>query len=48
MTASRANSVLAGPLRALWGVGVVSGLTDGQLIDRIDTGPGEAAELSFQ
>ena len=48
MTTRSANGVLAGPLRALWGVGVVSGLSDGQLIDRIGTGHGEAAELSFQ
>ena len=48
MTTRSANDVLAGPLRALWGIGVVSGLSDGQLIDRIGTGHGEAAELSFR
>ena len=48
MIASRASGVVAGPLRMLWGVGVVSGLSDGQLLDRFATGHGEAAELAFQ
>jgi RNA polymerase sigma factor (sigma-70 family) len=48
MRTRSANGVLAGPLRSLWGIGVASGLTDGQLIERIGTGSGEAAELSFQ
>ena len=48
MTASRSSGVVAGPLRMLWGVGVVSKLSDGQLLDRFATGHGEAAELAFQ
>jgi RNA polymerase sigma factor (sigma-70 family) len=48
MTTKSANGVLAGPLRSLWGVGVVSGLNDGQLIDLIKARHGEADELAFQ
>jgi RNA polymerase sigma factor (sigma-70 family) len=48
MSADRASSALAGPLRTLWGVGVVGGLTDGQLLDRFAVGHDDGAELSFQ
>jgi RNA polymerase sigma factor (sigma-70 family) len=48
MSADRASSVLAGPLRTLWGVGAVGGLTDGQLLDRFAIGHDDGAELSFQ
>ena len=48
MTASRVTALVADPLRRLWGVGVVGGLSDGQLIDRFASGDGEVAELSFQ
>ena len=48
MTSSRVSGVVAGPLSTLWGVGVIGGLSDGQLLDRFATGHGEAARLSFQ
>jgi RNA polymerase sigma factor (sigma-70 family) len=49
MTAfARASGVLNAPLRALWGIGVVSGLSDRQLLDRFMTGDREGAELAFQ
>ena len=48
MTASGATGVLAEPLRAAyWGIGVVGGHSDGQLIERIASGDGEAVEFSF-
>jgi RNA polymerase sigma factor (sigma-70 family) len=36
-----------GRLRALFDVGTMAGLTDGQLLDRFAAGPAEAAELAF-
>ena len=39
---------MTSPLRTLWGVGVVGSLSDGQLLERFETGHGEAAELPFQ
>jgi RNA polymerase sigma factor (sigma-70 family) len=48
MTATRTADVVAGPMRTLWGVGVVGGLSDGQLLDRFIRGDAETAELSFQ
>jgi RNA polymerase sigma factor (sigma-70 family) len=41
-------STLARPLRALWDLGVVGGLSDGQLLDRFTTGPSESIEPAFQ
>ena len=35
------------PLQTLFSVGVTAGLTDGQLLERFATLPGEAAELAF-
>jgi len=48
MIVSTESGVVAGPLRTLWSVGVVGGLSDRQLLDRFTTEHGEAAELSFQ
>ena len=48
MSASRATPVVAGTFRTLWSVGVVGGLSDGQLLDRFATGRGEVAQLSFE
>ena len=48
MIASRAGGVVVGPLRALWGIGVVGRLSDHQLLEGFATGDGETAELSFQ
>ena len=49
MTAfARASHVLDAPLRALWGLGVVGGLSDRQLLDGFLTGEGESAELAFK
>src|SRR5262249_55020725 len=36
-----------GPLQTLFSVGTLAGLSDGQLLERFATGPGEAAELAF-
>ena len=46
--AARTSRVTGRPLRALFNVGVVGGLSDGQLLDRFATGHSEAAELAFQ
>jgi RNA polymerase sigma factor (sigma-70 family) len=48
MPMKSANGVLSGPLRALWSVGVVNGLADGELIERMCTADREAAGLYFQ
>ena len=46
MTAfARASHVLDAPLRALWGLGVVGGLSDRQVLDSFLTGEGESANL---
>jgi hypothetical protein len=37
----------AGPLRTLFGVGVFSGLSDSDLLDRFAGGSDESAELAF-
>ena len=47
MAGGTANA-LARPLRALWDVGVVGGLSDGQLLDRFATGSSESVEPAFQ
>ena len=47
-TLPRASGVMAAPLRTLWGVGVVGGLSDRQLLDNFLSGECEVAELSFQ
>ena len=46
--AGSTTSAIARPLRTLLSVGVISGLSDGQLLDRFAIGTGEAAELAFQ
>jgi RNA polymerase sigma factor (sigma-70 family) len=48
MAYARATGVLDAPLRALWGIGVVGGLSDRQLLDRFLSGEGESATLAFQ
>ncbi len=47
-TSQRASSVVATRLRTLWGVGVVGGLSDRQLLENFSSGDCDAAELSFQ
>jgi polysaccharide biosynthesis/export protein len=41
------GETVSGPIRTLFGVGAVAGLTDGQLLQRFADGGGEAAELAF-
>jgi RNA polymerase sigma factor (sigma-70 family) len=48
MASARASGLLDAPLRALWGVGVVGGLSDRQLLDRFLSGERESAALAFQ
>jgi RNA polymerase sigma factor (sigma-70 family) len=49
MTAlARASCVLDAPLRALWGLGVVGGLSDRQLLESLLIGERESAALAFQ
>ena len=46
MARNRYGTVLR-QIRALFDVGTIGGLTDGQLLERFTTGTGEAAELAF-
>lgn len=41
------RGLLRGPIRALFEAGTVTGLTDGQLLERFATRRGEASELAF-
>ena len=47
MSVKTANA-FAQPLRTLFRVGVVGGLSDGQLLDRFATGHREDAEMAFR
>ena len=46
--ASGSSSVLARPLRALWDIGVIGGLSDGQLLEQFATGASESVDPAFQ
>ncbi|HEY2154174.1 MAG TPA: RNA polymerase sigma factor, partial [Isosphaeraceae bacterium] len=46
MTRGR-NQIVLRHVRTLFDVGTVGGLTDGELLDRFEAGPGEVAELAF-
>ena len=46
--AVRTANAVAQPLRTLFRVGVVGGLSDGQLLDRFATGHREDAEAAFR
>jgi RNA polymerase sigma factor (sigma-70 family) len=41
------NQIVLRHVRTLFDVGTVGGLTDGELLDRFEAGPGEVAELAF-
>jgi RNA polymerase sigma factor (sigma-70 family) len=45
---SQAVGVITRPLRALWDLGVVGGLSDTQLLDQVANGPTETVEPAFQ
>jgi RNA polymerase sigma factor (sigma-70 family) len=43
----RTDDLVLGPIRALFHLGVIGELSDGQLLERFATGRGESAELAF-